>query len=107
MTHTHAWGYGIATIAGDGTTLDTWFPAPQLGQPPATDPDLVPAHIEELEGEDARRDVRLSAVMVAADLGAPPASTSDAYLRLHLLSHLLVEPNSINLDGIFAQLPNV
>jgi len=36
-----------------------------------------------------------------------PASTSDAYLRLHLLSHRLVEPNSINLDGIFGQLPNV
>ena len=31
----------------------------------------------------------------------PPASTPDAYLRLHLLSHLLVQPNTINLDGIF------
>ncbi|MDO9398054.1 MAG: DapH/DapD/GlmU-related protein, partial [Herbiconiux sp.] len=38
---------------------------------------------------------------------APVRSTPDAYLRLHLLSHLLVAPNSINLDGIFAHLPTV
>jgi 2,3,4,5-tetrahydropyridine-2-carboxylate N-succinyltransferase len=35
------------------------------------------------------------------------ASTADAYLRLHLLSHLLVLPNSINLDGLIANLPIV
>ncbi|HEU4546859.1 MAG TPA: DapH/DapD/GlmU-related protein, partial [Microlunatus sp.] len=31
----------------------------------------------------------------------------DVYLRLHLLSHRLVQPRTINLDGIFASLPNV
>ena len=31
----------------------------------------------------------------------------DAYLRLHLLSHRLVEPNRLNLEGIFSLLPNV
>ncbi len=41
------------------------------------------------------------------DLDAAPASTPDAYLRLHLLSSLLVKPNTINLDGIFARLPVV
>ena len=41
------------------------------------------------------------------DLDGPPADTSDAYLRLHLLSHRLVQPRSINLDGIFTQLANV
>ena len=40
-------------------------------------------------------------------LDAPPASTADAYLRLHLLSHRLVAPNTINLEGIFGVLPNV
>jgi len=44
---------------------------------------------------------------VTADLDLPPADTADAYLRLHLLSHRLVRPNSMNLDGIFAALPNV
>ncbi len=36
-----------------------------------------------------------------------PESTPEAYLKLHLLSHRLVLPNSINLTGIFAVLPNV
>ena len=30
-----AWGYGLATIAADGTVLDTWFPEPRLGGIPA------------------------------------------------------------------------
>jgi len=34
-------------------------------------------------------------------------STPEAYLKLHLLSHRHVQPNKINLEDIFAQLPNV
>src|SRR5680860_1145549 len=104
----HAWGYGLATIAGDGTVLDTWFPAPSLDRLPAgRDRWSVPAELEALAGDDPRRNVRQEAVTVEIDLQAPPAGTSDAYLRLHLLSHLLVLPNSINLDGIFGHLPTV
>jgi 2,3,4,5-tetrahydropyridine-2-carboxylate N-succinyltransferase len=58
-------------------------------------------------GSDPRRNVAVDFVTVEIDLDAPPASTPDAYLRLHLLSHLVVPPNSINLDGIFGQLPIV
>ena len=108
QTNTHAWGYGLATIAGDGTVLDTWYPAPQLGQLPAgRDKWIVPAEIEDLVGEDARRNVKLEAVTIEISLLEPANGASDAYLRLHLLSHLLVQPNTINLDGIFGQLPNV
>jgi 2,3,4,5-tetrahydropyridine-2-carboxylate N-succinyltransferase len=108
QTNTHAWGYGLATIAGDGTVLDTWYPAPQLGQLPAgRDKWIVPAEIEDLVGEDARRNVKLEAVTLEINLSEPANGASDAYLRLHLLSHLLVAPNTINLDGIFGQLPNV
>jgi 2,3,4,5-tetrahydropyridine-2-carboxylate N-succinyltransferase len=46
-------------------------------------------------------------VYVDIDLDAAPAGPSDAYLRLHLLSHRLVRPNTINLDGIFGVLNNV
>jgi 2,3,4,5-tetrahydropyridine-2-carboxylate N-succinyltransferase len=103
-----AWGYGLATVAGDGTVLDTWFPAPQLGSLPAgRDRWIVPSELEEFAGDDPRRAVRLEAVTVEIDLTAPPAGTSDAYLRLHLLSHLLVLPNTLNLDGIFGHLPAV
>jgi 2,3,4,5-tetrahydropyridine-2-carboxylate N-succinyltransferase len=108
MTDTAAWGYGIATIAADGTVLDTWYPSPQLGELSAgRDPHIAPAELEGLVGEDARRNVRLDFVTTRIALEAAPASTADAYLRLHLLSHLLVKPNTINLDGIFGQLPTV
>jgi 2,3,4,5-tetrahydropyridine-2-carboxylate N-succinyltransferase len=51
--------------------------------------------------------VRVELRRVEVDLDASPADTADAYLRLHLLSHRLVAPRSINLDGIFGVLPNV
>jgi 2,3,4,5-tetrahydropyridine-2-carboxylate N-succinyltransferase len=108
QTNTHAWGYGLATIAADGTVLDTWFPHPQLGQLPAgREKWIVPAELSGLVGEDKRRNVSLEAITVEIDLAESPRGTSDAYLRLHLLSHLLVKPNTINLEGIFGQLPNV
>ena len=46
-------------------------------------------------------------ITIEIDLDAAPASTPDAYLRLHALSHLLVRPNEVNLDGIFGHLPIV
>ncbi|MDQ1561420.1 MAG: 2,3,4,5-tetrahydropyridine-2,6-dicarboxylate N-succinyltransferase [Actinomycetota bacterium] len=109
MTSRAAWGYGLATIAGDGTVLDTWFPEPKLGTLPAgTDRHIAPVEFEDQIGADPRRNVRIDFVTVEIDdLDAAPASTSDAYLRLHLLSHLLVQPNTINLDGLFAHLPIV
>lgn len=98
------WGAGLATIAGDGTVLDTWFPSPATGRAPA-EPDT--AALDAQAGPDERRDVTVATVVVEIDLDAPPQATSDAYLRLHALSHLLVAPNELNLTGIFAHLPNV
>jgi 2,3,4,5-tetrahydropyridine-2,6-dicarboxylate N-succinyltransferase len=108
MTSRAAWGYGLATISGDDTVLDTWYPDPRLGPVPSgTDRYIAPADLEEQLGADPRRNVRIDFVTVEIDLDAAPASTSDAYLRLHLLSHLLVVPNTLNLDGIFGHLPIV
>jgi 2,3,4,5-tetrahydropyridine-2-carboxylate N-succinyltransferase len=108
MTSRSAWGYGLATVADNGVILDTWFPQPVLGALPAgTDPHIAPAEFEDLVGTDDRRRVSIDFHTVEIDLDAAPASTPDAYLRLHLLSHLLVLPNSINLDGIFGHLPIV
>jgi 2,3,4,5-tetrahydropyridine-2-carboxylate N-succinyltransferase len=103
-----AWGHGIATIAADGTVLDTWYPNPQLGEAPKNDSLwLVPRELDALVGEDKRRRVSTQVVRTEIDLQLPVASTADAYLRLHLLSHLLVRPNTINLDGLIAALPIV
>jgi 2,3,4,5-tetrahydropyridine-2-carboxylate N-succinyltransferase len=100
-----AWGYAIVTVARDGTPLSFCFPDPQLGAPGTADSAglAVPG-----EQEDPVRAVRVARrLCVAADLDQPPADSADAYLRLHLLSHRLVRPNSMNLDGIFTVLPNV
>lgn len=109
-----AWSAGLATVstdgagAADGTTLDAWFPTPALGKRPAErDPWIAPAELSGLTGADERRGVELRFIDIEIDLDAAPASTEDAYLRLHLLSHCLVAPNSINLDGIFGKLPNI
>ncbi|MBK8468748.1 MAG: 2,3,4,5-tetrahydropyridine-2,6-dicarboxylate N-succinyltransferase [Actinomycetales bacterium] len=104
MTKRTAWGEGLATIAGD-QVLDTWFPAPVLGPRPGQSP--APAALAALVGADDTRGTRTEIVGLEIDLDVPPTTTPDAYLRLHLLSHRLAEPNTINLDGIFAALPNV
>jgi 2,3,4,5-tetrahydropyridine-2-carboxylate N-succinyltransferase len=108
LEHTHAWAYGLATISGDGTVLETWYPTPHLGRMPAgTSTMTAPESLTDFVREDDRRNVRVDVIAIEIELLAAPVGASDAYLRLHLLSHLLVAPNTINLDGIFGQLPNV
>ena len=38
MTARTAWGFGLATVTDDGTTLDVWYPSPALGPPDPTTP---------------------------------------------------------------------
>ncbi len=103
-----AWGVGLATSSENGTVLDTWFPSITAGRIPlGFDPAMPPDEIDRHAVPDARRAVTIDVVVVEIDFAEPPASTSDAYLRLHVLSHRLAEPNSLNLDGIFAHLPTV
>ncbi len=103
-----AWGYGLATITDGGQVLDTWYPAPAMGSAPHdAGPYAIPRTLASLEATDPRRGVRTQVVRSEADLDAPPTGASDAYLRLHLLSHRLVRPHAVNLDGIFGVLANV
>ena len=75
--------------------------------PPTTRPGS-PDALARLEGVDEVRGVRRRVVRtVVADLQAPPADAQDAWLRLHLLSHRLVAPHTVNLDGVFGLLTNV
>jgi 2,3,4,5-tetrahydropyridine-2-carboxylate N-succinyltransferase len=100
---TAAWGAGLATVTNDGTVLDTWFPHVGLGDLPDRPwHDLLP---EVAPSNDVRGYARRVVVM-AIDTDDAPSSTSDAYLRLHLLSNRLMQPRTVNIDGIFGQLPN-
>ncbi len=100
-----AWADGLATLTADGAVLEAWFPSPALGLPPqgtAPDPALIA-----LEAVDAPRRTQRAFVRVVVDLDQPPVDVADAYLRLHLLSHRLVRPHEVALDGLFGVLPNV
>lgn len=98
-----AWGWGLATIHASGSALDVFFPEPALGDHV---PEEAPQGLAEAHFEDPIRRTTTRAVRVVIDLDAAPEGTEDAYLRLHLLSHRLVKPHGLNLDGIFGQLPN-
>jgi 2,3,4,5-tetrahydropyridine-2-carboxylate N-succinyltransferase len=98
-----AWGWGLVSTHDSGRVLDTYFPAPALG----TATGSAPSGLDGSGTYDEVRGVRTEPLLVEIDLDAAPASTPDAYLRLHLLSHRLVAPRMVNLDRIFAVMPNV
>jgi 2,3,4,5-tetrahydropyridine-2-carboxylate N-succinyltransferase len=103
-----AWGHGLATIAADGTVLDVWYPSPKLGPAPTNDSLwVVPKELDAHVGTDARRNVSTQVIRTEIELALPVTSTADAYLRLQLLSNLLVKPNTINLEGLIPNLPIV
>jgi 2,3,4,5-tetrahydropyridine-2-carboxylate N-succinyltransferase len=99
---TIASGHGIATIS-NGTTLDVWFPSPSLSALSGS----APAELTALAGTDAARVVAREVISIEIDITKAPANAADAYLRLHLLSHRLVKPHGVALDGIFGLLSNV
>ena len=102
---TTAWGVGLATVAADGTILDTRFRGLGFGEsPPANMPfDSINAAAP----GDPERGVSFQPVRLVVDTAAPPTSASDVYLRLHLLSHRMALPRTLNLDGAFGLLANV
>ncbi|MBU4214496.1 MAG: 2,3,4,5-tetrahydropyridine-2,6-dicarboxylate N-succinyltransferase [Actinobacteria bacterium] len=105
MPDRSAWGHGLATVTDDGTVLDTWYPAPELGTPPAGA--TAPHELAAAARRDDLRGLDVRVVTTVIDLDTAPADASDAYLRLHLLSHRLVRPREIALDGVFGVLATV
>lgn len=100
--HGPAAALGLATFDGD-SVMEVWYPEPVLGASPVDVP-----HLEAGIDSDPVRGTSVRSIStVIEDLQSPPADAADAYLRLHLLSHRLVRPHSINLEGIFGILPLV
>ena len=81
--------------AESGKTLDTWFPSSNSNRKRS----CLAEKVGLLTGDFI--EVRIDS------LASAPVSTEDVYLRLHLLSERAVRPNEVNLEGIFAFLPNV
>jgi len=103
MSQQIASGHGLATVSLSGAVLDTWFPEPALGN---LSTPVLP-FLSAFSGVDEIRGVKREVVSLEIDLSKAPESVSDAYLRLHLLSHRLVKPHGANIEGIFGILNNV
>lgn len=129
-----AFAVGISRETASGKTIDCYFPAP-LKNPGAAaaraiarhfgsgvgtfSPAAVRKFVEHIDGAAeivspavADRYRQLTEcdrplLAIRLDTDAAIASTAEAYLKLHLLSHRLALPNTLNLEGIFAHLPNV
>lgn len=126
---------GIGTKNNKGEWLEVFYPMPQLAPSEKviaaitevvkyeggnTSIELDSATCHALEeafvnlGEDALAKIMLSLeesdrprVITFLETDAAPTSTPEAYLKLHLLSHRLVKPHGVSLQGIFPLLPNV
>lgn len=98
-----AWGVGLATVAADGTVLDTWYRQYGWGEAAPTDAGAMVAGAADT---DERRAVTIRPVIITIDTDVAPAGASDVYLRLHLLSRRLAKPRTLNLDGAFGHLAN-
>jgi len=99
-----AYGFGIATQNLAGSILESSFYELGLGNAPTNNMD---SNFKSLIGEDPIRKVKKIAIEVIINLSDKPKDAADVYLRLHLLSHRLVKPHGVNLDGIFSLLANV
>jgi len=101
-----AWGHALVTrvengSSNDGIVLDAWFHELGWGESaPTTDRFTDDQH-------HALRGVRVSVATIVIDTDTAPMSAIDVYLRLHLLSHRLAKPRTLNLDGAFGLLTNV
>lgn len=124
MTTTFAFGLGLSRHSASGAMLDCYFPRPLLnpqGELLDVLSELSPGTQEVTSDQALAIDHAYgggllptsspssNGNLVAVKLDTDDAinSTAEAYLKLHLLSHRLCLPNSLNLDGIFAHLPNV
>lgn len=101
-----AWGHALVTrvdngSSNDGTVLDAWFHELGWGESaPTTDRFTDDQH-------HALRGVRVSVATILIDTDSAPTNAIDVYLRLHLLSHRIAKPRTLNLDGAFGLLTNV
>lgn len=124
-----AFGLGVGTHNSKGEWLEIYFPQPLLAPSAAlaqaaagcnSSQALDREQLQALQsaladaGETAQAALAgelltstQPAVAVLLPQDAAPTNVPEGYLKLHLLSHRLVQPHGTNLDGLFGVLPNV
>jgi len=129
----HSYGFGLASTNSKQDIIEVFYPAPEVkpeselarvlldvcgfGQGQngflAIDDELQLALVEALSlnkyPELADLVIRLGdsaqqAIICVLSSDEAPSTIPEAYLKLHLLSHRLAKPHSLNIDGIFGVL---
>ncbi len=132
MTQLHSFGIGIGTQSSKGQWLEVYFHQPVLAPSAA----MIAAVTEQLSYQGGNQTLAMSnaqaaaladsigdtaqaelltklatgnqpMVVVVLESNEAPSDAPQSYLKLHLLSHRLVKPHEVDLDGAFATLPNV
>ncbi len=128
-------GLGLGSQNSKGEWLDIFYPQPLLQPAEALCAAIAPiveykggnaaitvnseqmsrvAEALKAAGDSAQADIAaqlatakqaLVVTLLAED--AAPSSVPEGYLKLHLLSHRLAKPHSLDLSGLFGVLPNV
>lgn len=124
---TFALGLGMGTMDSEKNWLEVLFPQPQLHPEQDTvqrlcklldwkeqqewallDAEQLRSALSVMElPHDPWLKSKAPVVLVILKQDSQCQSTPAVYLKLHLLSHRLCAPNSINLEGIFSLLPTV
>jgi 2,3,4,5-tetrahydropyridine-2-carboxylate N-succinyltransferase len=130
-----AFGLGVGTHNSNGNWLEVFYAAPLFQPGPALvgamktalrysggnsaielDSGLLRSIENALRGAGETAQADLAAqlaesteprVAVLLEHDEQPTSLPEVYLKLHLLSHRLAQPHSLNLTGMFGLLPNV
>ena len=129
----HSLGIGIATCNLNGDIIEVFYPQPLLnlsetlfapllehcsGESSVFEIDdelaatlntaLGDADLESLAGQlKQMREGEGKVILCVLHEDKPPQNVAEAYLKLHLLSHRLAKPHSLNLEGLFAVLHNL
>lgn len=132
---TFAFGLGIGTQSSNGELLEVYYNSPLLNPSDALinaaaeainyngGNQTVKLSVEQLntlesallaiDAEDQAEIVEICKgthqpmILTVLETDADPQSTAEVYLKLSLLSHRLVKPHGLNLNGMFGKLPNV
>lgn len=126
-----AFGIGLATLNSQGECIEAYYPEPVLQPEVGMVQDFFSAAqlapdsafrlltraeagkfsdsplLTELSECEALQDTQRRIVATVIRRDSALRSVAEAYLKLHLLSHRLVKPNAINLQGIFKIMPTI
>lgn len=131
-TQLHSFALGLATLDSHQHIIEVYYPSPLLAPAPALTDKLaricgyqsgnsaIVLDISQRQALAERTDLPWDAGLRSALLesnstivamfiaeNTAPASVAEVYLKLHLLSHRLCKPHSLNLQGAFGILRNI